>query len=553
MNADCHFGDLQYIREQAEEKHIAAVFLWDQIVNFKRKKPAWSEDVVRHCIILRHLSTKAYEHVRTEKLLKLPCRSTLQNYIGSSSFETGFNDLIQARLKVELEKLEVPQSRVCSLIVDEMRIKPKLQYNKQRDCFVGHVDMGVANEAGAEPVLANSLLCFIINGLSTAYRIPVACFFTKGLNGKQLSTLTRHVMNKVEEAGFTILRFVSDNHKVNAPFLLSFDFCHVLKNIRSQFLARELGKKGEVSSTYVKKLYDLQKGWIVTPVRSLTRKHVYPNNIEKMNVKTAVEVFSPDVTAALEFLKDQAGHGSHPSFAFAGPAIAFMKNIFRWFTLHDTSSKVQHIQQRFPDARHYDSPEDDRLEWLNVTFPMYIEELKKNAASPEGFLTKETYEALLLTTYSTAACVRYLLVTQKFFFVITRKFSSDPIESMFGTLRRSLGCNDQLDVRSGMSGLEKLLKTGIAAASEESNVLHTEQPEPSKGLLLTATEACNSSGELPLEAAHVLKRLKVARVPASLPTLQLSATVYVGGYIARYHQGTCDVRQLLFADYEAPV
>ncbi|KAH9367367.1 hypothetical protein HPB48_010162 [Haemaphysalis longicornis] len=104
---------------------------------------------------------------------------------------------------------------------------------------------------------------------------------------------------------------------------------------------------------------------------------------------------------------------------------------------------------------------------------------------------------------------------------------------MFGTLRRSLGCNDQLDVRSAMSGLEKLLKTGIAAASEESNVLHTEQPEPSKGLLLTATEACNSSGELPLEAAHVLKRLKVARVPASLPTLQLSATVYVGGYIAR--------------------
>lgn len=156
--------------------------------------------------------------------------------------------------------------RVCSLIVDEMRIKPKLQYNKQRDCFVGHVDMGVANKAGAEPVLANSLLCFIINGLSTVYRILVACFFTKGLNGKQLSTLTRHVMNKVEEAGFTILRFVSDNHKVNVSAMthlcggfltyriehpcdperllfLSFDYCHVLKNIRSQFLARDLGKK----------------------------------------------------------------------------------------------------------------------------------------------------------------------------------------------------------------------------------------------------------------------------------------------------------------------
>lgn len=63
------------------------------------------------------------------------------------------------------------------------------------------------------------------------------------------------------------------------------------------------------------------------------------------------------------------------------------KNILRWFTLHDTRCKVQHIQQHFADARHYDSPDDDRLEWLNVTFPMYIEELKKNATSREGFLT----------------------------------------------------------------------------------------------------------------------------------------------------------------------
>lgn len=260
-----------------------------------------------------------------------------------------------------------------------------------------------------------------------------------------------------------------------------------------------------------------------------------------MNVIRAVEVFSLEVTSALEFLKEQAGHGSHPSFAFAGPAIVFMKNIFRWFTLHNTSNEVQHIHQRFPDTRHFDNFDDDRLEWLDVTFPLYIEELK-NSTSPRGFLTKETYEALLLTTYSTAACIRHLLVTEKLSFVLTRKFSSDPIEALFGTLRRSLGCNDQLDVRSAMSGLEKLLKTGIAASSESSDVLHNERPELSKGLLLVAPGACGSSVELPPEAVRVLERLKVARVPANLPKLQLSATVYVGGYVAcviREHV-TCD-------------
>lgn len=58
-----------------------------------------------------------------------------------------------------------------------MRIKPKLQYNKQQDCFVGRVDKGVSHDSESEPVLANSLLCFIINGLSTSYRIPVLYFF----------------------------------------------------------------------------------------------------------------------------------------------------------------------------------------------------------------------------------------------------------------------------------------------------------------------------------------------------------------------------------------
>ncbi|KAH6927348.1 hypothetical protein HPB50_001999 [Hyalomma asiaticum] len=299
LKDDCHFADLEYICEQAKEKDLPAVFLLNQITNFRRKKPTSTEDVVRHCVILRHLSTKAYEHARKERLLKLPCRNTLQNYIGSSFGETGVNDLIQGRLKAELDKLEAPQSKICTLIVDEMCIKPKLQYNKQQDCFVGHVDMGVANEPESEAVLANSLLCFVINGLSTSYRIPVSYFFTKGLNGFQLSKLIR-----------------------------------------------------------------------------------------------------------------------------------------------------------------------------------------------------------------------------------------DPIESLFGTLRRSLGCNDQLDARSAVSGLQKLLKTGIAAASENSNVLRSEEAGQNNGVVVARQQTPKISTKLPAEAVHVLERLKRTNVPASLPTLQLSAVVCVGGYIA---------------------
>lgn len=112
-----------------------------------------------------------------------------------------------------------------------------------------------------------------------------------------------------------------------------------MKTLRSQFLARNIWKDGKVSSSHLKNLYELQKKWLVKPVKFLSHKHVYSNNIEKMNVRRAVEVFFPDVTSALSNMKNQAGNCSDASFASAGPSIQFMENVYGWFTLHDTATR----------------------------------------------------------------------------------------------------------------------------------------------------------------------------------------------------------------------
>ncbi|KAH7958590.1 hypothetical protein HPB49_003076 [Dermacentor silvarum] len=229
-----------------------------------------------------------------------------------------------------------------------MKIKEKLQCNKDQDCFVGHADISLEQQGGSS---------------------------------------------------------------------LSFDSCHVLKNVRSHFLAHDCGPKGEVSSCYIKKLYELQNDLVVKPVRYLSRKHVYPNNIEKTNVVRAIQVLSPDVTAALEHLRSQAGHTSSFSFADAGQTIIFMQNMYRWFVLHDTSNTTQHIHKKWADTRQFDGAEDARLEWLELTLPMHLDKLKKRCGDKKEFFTKETYEALLLTTYSTGACIKYLLTEEKFLFV----------------------------------------------------------------------------------------------------------------------------------------
>ncbi|KAH8032458.1 hypothetical protein HPB51_025911 [Rhipicephalus microplus] len=142
----------------------------------------WSKVTVHYAVVFRNLSASAYEQIRSSGLLRLPCQSTLERFLGSSCKEVGITDLIKQRLSAEPASHTSAQSKTCSLIVDEMRVKQHLVYLKQKDAFVGEVDYGDClpqKQPGKpeEPVLANSLPCFILSSLSTRYKIPIAYFF----------------------------------------------------------------------------------------------------------------------------------------------------------------------------------------------------------------------------------------------------------------------------------------------------------------------------------------------------------------------------------------
>ncbi|KAH6938940.1 hypothetical protein HPB50_015051 [Hyalomma asiaticum] len=244
LKEECYVSAFLQVVEKAKEKDLAASILVEQVQNFAKKKPTWSELTVRHAVVLRNLSTRAYEHVRS----------------------------------------------------------------------------------------------------TVSFKIPVAYFFTRNCTGRELHMLMRHVLKEVEEIIFIVVRIVTDNHKINVlamqllcngslkhctdhpgkpnrKLFLAFDQCHLIKNVRSKFLSRDIGKGGEISSNHLKSLYKMQQGSLVKPVRFLTRKHVFPTNMEKMNVQRAVQVFPPPVTAALKLLQEQAGHTCDASFAGVGPTV----------------------------------------------------------------------------------------------------------------------------------------------------------------------------------------------------------------------------------------
>lgn len=525
----------------SEENHSKkAILLLDVIINYNKKTPRWSEETVKQCVIWQYCSPKGYKYAR-EYILRLPSTRTLSRFVGDVSLETGVTPLIKSRLTAEASSLKKAEL-ICSLVVDEMSIKQQLQYDNKLDSFFGerdHLPSEKSNdnnsEKGKVPALANRLLCFMICGLSTRYRLPAGYFFTKQLTGSQLYMLTMSVIHDIEECGFVVLRLVADNHKTNVTMMkkfsgsrslktdvphpedprrslfLAFDQCHILKNLRSLFLERIMFDGHEIiSGDYVKKLYEIQELQTIRPVHFLSRKHVDPTNFEKMNVRRAKEVFSPEVISALKFLKDNPHvHSKAEVFSSSGATIAYMESILRWFTLHDVSSTTHHSRIRNPDKMHYFSIDDERLCWLENEFPQYLESIKRESQKSENqFLTNETFEALILTTASTVKCVRYLL-NDGFHFVLTRSFNSDPIELFFSGLRQTAGGNDMLDCRAVTFSMNKVLKTGLISIPSSTNidVQHGSLPIWNSDSFPETTATEENSGASSTLPDHVVKVL----------------------------------------------
>ncbi|KAL1474276.1 hypothetical protein MTO96_021122 [Rhipicephalus appendiculatus] len=543
---------LKALSTAAQEGDRTANFVMEQIINFDKTRPTWQEPTLRECVLWKATSCKSYDHVRGRKLLKLPCRSTLQKFVGSSTGETGVTSLIRERLRVERQGLRSEKEPYCSLIIDEMSIQQKVIYDRQVDRIFGLVDIDCERQAGGATEIANRLLCFVLRGLSTAYVIPVGYFFTRNIKHDRLRSLTLNVLKAVEEAGFFIVRIVTDNHQTNTamfrgmsddntlqhvvphpvrendPLFLSFDPNHLIKNLRTNLLEREMfdGTEKIRGGSFLKALYEIQQNLLVKPARLLSRSHVEPNNLEKMKVSRATLVFSPAVISSLEFLqKNPKAHERASEFRDCGSTITFMKTVGKWYDLHDISGWKSR-------QRPFVTSEDDRLAWLEVDFIGYLEDIKLESAKCRAkSLTKETYEATIMTTRSTVAVVEYLLNDVGFKYALTRALNSDPVESLFSCFRQFNGGNDRVDARTAVFTAEKLLKVGILEAARSGNA--PSSSECQTALKFTSTHHGARIPAIPDEALAVLWKtqhvMKYDEVPVQF---DFTALVYLAGYLA---------------------
>jgi hypothetical protein len=169
-----------------------------------------------------------------------------------------------------------------------------------------------------------------------------------------------------------------------------------------------------------------------------------------MKVRFAYDVYSEEMIATFQLFQKYGEEGFRNE-GQVNATINLMKHVNMFYQIHDVCNTTQHIRQRLAIKKRFTKSDDVRLRYLEETLPKYFKNWKDHTVktkNSQGFLSKETYEALIFTCASTAACVRYLLKERKFKFVLTRRFSTDNIKRMFGAIRSILRRKQQIDVVS---------------------------------------------------------------------------------------------------------
>ncbi len=89
------------------------------------------------------------------------------------------------------------------------------------------------------------------------------------------------------------------------PLFVSYDYTHITKNARKQLIDRSLKINGQLLDfSLIKLLLSRTMNDHFHMVRFLSRKHVEPTNFERMKVKLAVDLFRPEMVAALRTMHD---------------------------------------------------------------------------------------------------------------------------------------------------------------------------------------------------------------------------------------------------------
>ena len=458
-------------------------------------------------------------------MFPLPSFSTL------AKIQKGGIDALKA-VKILMEKGEISHDIV--LMVDEMYLQKSTQYHSGQ--YVG------ADEEGN---LYKGIVGFMIVGLKKSIPFIIKASPEIRITGSWLFQELESSVNDLLSIGFNVRGIVADNHSTNVnafarmkkqygsnqednhvtvsdkKIYLFFDNPHLMKNIRNNLLAAKKFVFPEFSFTIKNEeiitvpggyiswrnlhtVYDMDENLKgnLRKAPELKYKALHPGN-NKQSVPLALAIFAPTTIAAVKnYLPERTD--------IAG----FLELISKWWIIINSNTRFS--PNKLGNAC---TLGDEKTDFLRA-FANYLETWRKSTSF--FCLTEQTFDALIRTLRAQASLIDDLLEKDGYYFVVPRRFQSDPLERRFSRYRQMSGGRFLVSLREVLSSeriiaTSSLLKEDIDFWKEDLNVdISSLRPEFIATIDALTNELqvailCEESGEVASTIAGYITRKLLKR------------------------------------------
>lgn len=416
------------------------------------------------------LSPKVYDKLSI--FFHWPSIETLIKERDKDLMNVGLNDSMLEYLK-ELNELK---NGPCSLVLDEVSVKPFLVYDHHSGEVKGKSDLGTDESIDK---VAKYALTYMVSSPINHCKIPIAFYFSGGQTlSKDLERLSKLIITKLFRIGINIHLLIFDQgtsnrklyrnlcpnsessfnitiesetgHSINHSVYVLFDIPHIIKAIRNNLIKYPLSFKDENENeqlanwSFIADTYFIDKEQSISMIPKVKYKHINPTSFEKMKVNalnffnlltinnflssnqvsTAVQVFSNSYSAAMNVL---IGTSQLPKEA-TGTAILLklINSLFDLLNNCDTSKSLKENGETRDKLVFYLKV----LDSFSFKSDSKIHCLENHKISIRCFLS---YQIFIFKTYR----IEYIL---------TRHYNQDCLENFFSIMRYE--CNESGGLRT---------------------------------------------------------------------------------------------------------
>ena len=346
---------------------LTKLFNSDQIehLNGDRRYP-WSSETIKKGLQMTTLMGKnGYEYLRTSVGYLVPSYRTICERVENVPMAPGILTDLMELLHQKTETM-TDDDKDCVLIVDEVQLNVKVEYDKGLKKLVGFVSPQF-QPAKATNELAEHALVFMVKGIRTPYKQTVAWYLTgKGTTGHKLWQIAKYIIEELNSHSLRVRAVTSDmgtsntgmwksaglniddinspcfvQHPCNSSHKLYFmaDVPHLLKSLRNclenqqivlpEDLATKYGLASRtVSMEHVMSVVCIQEFFELKLVPGLSRANIHPGQYGKMKVGRSTKVFSHTMASVLQ---DLVNNGIIPETAEA--MAWFCDALNNWFDI----------------------------------------------------------------------------------------------------------------------------------------------------------------------------------------------------------------------------